>query len=85
MGSNLNQHSCAVLAITRKRRNLNVCQCLATGLSYRYGQFSSALHKSKSSGGHRLQATAARSPASRLPWGVGDVKDDRCLSLSAFW
>jgi hypothetical protein len=39
-----------LLAITRKRRNLNICRCLAAGPSFRYGQFSPALHKSKSSG-----------------------------------
>jgi hypothetical protein len=39
-----------LLTITRKRRNLDICRCLATGPSFRYGQFSPALHKSKSSG-----------------------------------
>jgi len=28
-----------MLAITRKRRNLNICRCLAAGPSFRYGQF----------------------------------------------
>jgi hypothetical protein len=39
-----------LLTITGKRRNLNLFRCRATGPSYRYGQLSPALHKSKSSG-----------------------------------
>jgi hypothetical protein len=39
-----------MLTITKKRRNMNFCRCLATVLPFDLANFSPALHKSKSSG-----------------------------------
>jgi hypothetical protein len=56
-----------VLTITKKRRNLNNCRCLATGPSLRSGQFFSRTPQKQIVGASlRMLANAVRSPASGL-------------------
>jgi hypothetical protein len=60
-----------VLTITKKRGNLNICRCLATGPSFRSGQFFARTPQKQIVGAPlRMQANAARSPASGLLSGL---------------